>query len=291
MSNCFGDFNMMYDIAGVKTLFHYDFVTGIEWLDGYRNYFCGRPDIEVYFKGVDSIGFPDGKVTQDQGLCWCVAPDRKVSIIVYSPMPSRHEEIVCRFNIEQNWDVVNALYLKNAPGIEEAIIKFLGNIILRYVILKHKGILLHASSVKWNNHGIAFAAPSGTGKSTHADLWKRYYGAAVLNDDSPAIKIKDNDIFVFGTPWSGSQGINTNDNAHLDMIVILEQATENHISKLETRQILSRLMPRFLVPFHDEDLMKTAIDNISQIIESTPVYLLCCKPEKEAVDLVIGCLK
>ena len=282
---------MMYDIAGVKMVFHYDFSNCIQWLDEDLADFTGKPDVEVFFKGVGSICFPQGKITKDNDFCWCVNPNGKVSIIIFNPLFCKHEEIICRFDVEKNWNVINVTYIKHVPGIEEAIIKFLGNIILRYVILKYDGILLHASSIKWSNRGITFTAPSGTGKSTHASLWRQFYGAVVLNDDSPAIKIKDNDIFVFGTPWSGSQGINTNDNAHLDMIVILEQATENHISKLETRQILSRLMPRFLVPFHDEDLMKTAIDNISQIIESTPVYLLCCKPEKEAVDLVIDCLK
>lgn len=31
---------------------------------------------------------------------------------------------------------------------------------------------LHASVIRVNGHGILFSAPSGTGKSTQADLWE-----------------------------------------------------------------------------------------------------------------------
>ena len=279
---------MMYDIAGVKMVFHYDFSSSIGWLDEYLTDFDGDPNVEVYFKGVEDIDLPDGKVIKDTDFSWCIAPDGKVSIVIFNPLILNDEEIVCRFDVEKDWTAVNVSYIKQQPGIEEDLITFLGNLILRYVILKYDGILLHASCLKWNNHGIAFTAPSGTGKSTHADLWKKLYGAVIINDDSPALKLTDNGIFVFGTPWSGSRGINTNDNAHLDMIVILEQASENSILKLEKRRILPGLMPRFLLPLYDNELMKTALDHIERIIESTPVYLLKCKPEKEAVDLVLG---
>lgn len=278
---------MMYDIAGVKMALNYDFTHSVESLDGYRSGFAGKSDVEAFFTGVADIAFPEGKVTRDNGFNWCVAPDGKVSIVVFNPAVFDREEIVCRFDVEKDWTAVNVRYLKRAPGIGEALTTFLSNIILRYAILKHDGILLHASSIKWNGHGIAFAAPSGIGKSTHADIWRQLYGAVILNDDSPAIKLTDNGIFIFGTPWSGTRRINTNDSARLDMIVILEQASENRITKLEKQRVLSGLLPRFLMPLYDNEMMKTAFDHIERIIGSTPVYLLECRPEKAAADLVL----
>ena len=42
------------------------------------------------------------------------------------------------------------------------------------VLINHTGFILHSSFISWQNNGILFTAPSGTGKSTQADLWKKY---------------------------------------------------------------------------------------------------------------------
>ena len=58
-------------------------------------------------------------------------------------------------------------------------------------------------------------AVSGTGKSTHTGLWKKYYGAQVeiLNDDKPAIRFEDGLPYLYGTTWSGKQEREWNQNA------------------------------------------------------------------------------
>ena len=46
------------------------------------------------------------------------------------------------------------------------------------------GMMLHSSCVVYNNRAYLFSAPSGTGKSTHTQLWlKRFPGSYILNDD------------------------------------------------------------------------------------------------------------
>lgn len=38
----------------------------------------------------------------------------------------------------------------------------------------YQRFLMHGTVVSWQGQGYLFAAPSGTGKSTHAALWKKY---------------------------------------------------------------------------------------------------------------------
>ena len=48
-------------------------------------------------------------------------------------------------------------------------------------------LLMHGSALSMDGIGYLFTAPSGTGKSTHAALWRQVFGERVqmLNDDSP----------------------------------------------------------------------------------------------------------
>ena len=56
------------------------------------------------------------------------------------------------------------------------------------VLVNHQGFILHSSFISWQNNGILFTAPSGTGKSTQADLWKKYEDADIYNGDRTIIR-------------------------------------------------------------------------------------------------------
>ena len=49
--------------------------------------------------------------------------------------------------------------------------------------------MLHSSAVVADGKAYLFTADSGTGKSTHTQLWPRMFGdrAYILNDDKPAL--------------------------------------------------------------------------------------------------------
>lgn len=47
-----------------------------------------------------------------------------------------------------------------------------GMLAMELVFIINQGFQLHASVINWKDKGILFSAPSGTGKSTQADLWK-----------------------------------------------------------------------------------------------------------------------
>lgn len=165
-------------------------------------------------------------------------------------------------------------------------------IVFRYYLLHYDGLVIHASTLKWQGKGLMFSAPSGTGKSTHVKLWQEYMeDIIVLNDDTPAVRIINNIPYVFGTPWSGSSFINSNDSAPLAGIVVLEQSQHNVIRRITNQEAILKLMPRVFLPYFDENLMNIAITTFEKIIVSVPIYLLKCRPDKEAVELVCQCVK
>lgn len=150
------------------------------------------------------------------------------------------------------------------------------------------GLVMHGSSIAYRGRGVVFSAPSGTGKSTHAGLWKTYYGEDVchINDDKPAIRFWDDRPVVYGTPWSGKTDLNTNTSAPLEAIVFLKQAPHNAIYSLSPEEAMMHIHRETVRPFYDEGLGLKVLDTTQHLIQSVPTYLLECTISREAVDLV-----
>ena len=95
------------------------------------------------------------------------------------------------------------------------------------VIMPEKGVfLMHGSALSFDGNGILFLADSGVGKSTHAKFWQKTFGDRIvmINDDKPLIKINDDGVFIYGTPWSGKYGINTNISAPLKVMCEIKRS-------------------------------------------------------------------
>ena len=67
--------------------------------------------------------------------------------------------------------------------------------------------LLHGSAVAVDGMCYLFTARSGTGKSTHTKLWRRMLGsrAVMVNDDKPLLRVEENGVTVFGTPYKSAR--------------------------------------------------------------------------------------
>ncbi len=73
---------------------------------------------------------------------------------------------------------------------------------------------------------LFFSADSGVGKSTHTALWHKVYGdkVQIINDDKPIIRLENNELIVYGSPFAGGTMKFQNDSAVLGAIVFLEEA-------------------------------------------------------------------
>ena len=69
-----------------------------------------------------------------------------------------------------------------------------------YALLNADAIVFHSSAIMVDNEAYLFTAQSGTGKSTHARLWREMLGdrAVMINDDKPIIRYVDGDFYVYG---------------------------------------------------------------------------------------------
>ena len=149
--------------------------------------------------------------------------------------------------------------------------------------------LMHGAVVAVGDKAWLFTAPSGTGKTTHINLWlKNIPGSYVVNGDKPLIHIGD-ECTVYGTPWAGKEGMNRNVGVKLCGIVILYRGAENHIEKVPMTQILPVLIQQSYRPKEKSELEKT-LSLLSRLGRKIPMYQLYCNMNSEAAFVAYNVL-
>ena len=157
---------------------------------------------------------------------------------------------------------------------------------LEKILLPKDMLVLHSSYIIYDNKAILFTAPSGTGKSTQADLWKKYRNAEIVNGDRSIMQVTDHAVQTHSLPFCGSSGININKSAPLAGIIMLEQAPENSIQKCPPAMAIRKLYSECSINHWNSEAVETAFQIIEKIVERIPVYILKCTISEEAVNLV-----
>ena len=153
-------------------------------------------------------------------------------------------------------------------------------------LLYYQAFILHSSFISWQNNGILFTAPSGTGKSTQADLWKKYEDADIYNGDRTIIRKIDGKYYGFGSPYAGSSGIYRNESAPIKAIVVIEQGPDNVIRRLHGREAFLPLFRETLMNTWNKEYMEKMTDLLMDAACQIPVYHLSCRPDQDAVNTV-----
>lgn len=117
-------------------------------------------------------------------------------------------------------------------------------LLFAYNAVQKDALMLHASVTMNGGKGYLFLGKSGTGKSTHSQLWlDNIPECELLNDDNPVIRVIDGVPTVFGTPWSGKTPCYKNKSVPVGGIVRLSQAPFNKITRLGIFEAYAALMP------------------------------------------------
>lgn len=190
-----------------------------------------------------------------------------------------------RVTYEENRDITIE-YLTNAGADLFKTSGLISTLGLERMLLSFGALILHASFVSWKEGGILFTAPSGTGKSTQAELWRRFAGADVLNGDRACLRRRDGRWMAYGIPYAGSSDIYRNESVPIRAIVSLRQAPENRIRRMGLRECIGSLLPELSVHRWDPAFVNGAMDLAMELMQQIPVYRLECRPDEEAVQVL-----
>lgn len=144
-------------------------------------------------------------------------------------------------------------------------------------------LLVHGSALCMDQKAYLFTAKSGTGKSTHARLWRETFGDRVLmiNDDKPLLKIENKKVTVYGTPWDGKHHLSTNTSAELKAILWLNRSETNHIEPMTKADVFPVIFSQAYRSTDPVKMQKTlALEK--QLINVVDFYKLSCNMEPDA---------
>lgn len=153
-------------------------------------------------------------------------------------------------------------------------------------------VLMHGSCVATDGEGYLFAAKSGTGKSTHARLWRELLGdrATMINDDKPLVRVTKDETRIFGTPWDGKHHLSTNTSVPLKAICFLERGEKNAIRRITAAEAYPVLLQQIYRP-NDGAAMKKTLALADRLIASVDLWRLTCNTDPEAARVAYNAMK
>lgn len=164
-------------------------------------------------------------------------------------------------------------------------------LVMEDLFLKNNSIVLHSSNILFKDKSILFTAPSGTGKSTQANLWNETLKAKIINGDRTLIKKIGNEYFAMGIPFCGSSSICENERHPVGIIVLLKQGNENCIRKISKIEAYKRIISEVTVNIWDKESVLKVSDIVEDVVNNIEIIELTCLPNEDAVILLRDYLK
>lgn len=160
----------------------------------------------------------------------------------------------------------------------------------------HNAFVLHSVAFDVNGVGVAFAAHSGTGKTTHTMLWQQLLGdkMTIVNGDKPIVRFFDNlenapegtEIgvpYAYGTPWNGKEHLGCNMRTPLKHICFIERSETNYVEKISANDAIDRIFNQVYMPQNPEAMMNT-MQLINRLINSCELWIIHCNMDISAAQ-------
>lgn len=147
-------------------------------------------------------------------------------------------------------------------------------------------LLIHASLVRHRGIGYAFTAESGTGKSTHVNLWMRNIDECdIMNDDNPIVRIIDGKAYIYGSPWSGKTPCYRDVKAPLGAVMRVIRGKMNVMERLEPKLAFATLISSCSALKCEPAVYGNMCNTIAMVVQSARVYAMYCLPNNEAAKV------
>lgn len=153
----------------------------------------------------------------------------------------------------------------------------------------HNAFVLHSACFDVDGVGVAFSAHSGTGKTTHMNLWQELLGdkMVVVNGDKPIVRFFDdepNTPYAYGTPWNGKEGLGCNMRTPLKHICFIERSNTNFVEKMDKADAIDRIFNQVYMPKDPIAVMNT-MTLIDRLLSCCNLWTIHCNMETDAAEI------
>ena len=159
-------------------------------------------------------------------------------------------------------------------------------LLFAFSTVQKKTLEMHAAVVVRDEKGYLFLGKSGTGKSTHARQWLQAFPDSwLLNDDNPILRLTEQGLRVYGSPWSGKTPCYLNRSAAVGGIIKLSQAPHNEARRMTTSEAYAYMLSSSSGLKIDPVTMDAMYETISELVLRYPVHHLDCLPNTDAAEV------
>lgn len=180
-----------YEIASVKMKVYTEDVIDLDRFMLFKAEPFIDPAMNVAITKTNDI-IPRGRVLSHlKNVTVMEMPNGKQGVVFFSEDGSP----IAYLETDNGWQNVEIKYKIFSYIKNYSITDILIGSAFKNIIVHNGGLVVHSSAIYYSGIGVAFSAPSGTGKSTHANLWNMFYHAQILNDDAP-VSIKEQTLLL-----------------------------------------------------------------------------------------------
>ena len=153
----------------------------------------------------------------------------------------------------------------------------------------HNAFVLHSACFDVEGTGVAFAAHSGTGKTTHMNLWQKHLGdkMVVVNGDKPIVRFFDDEPetpYAYGTPWNGKEKLGCNMRTKLQHICFIERSETNYVEPMNKQDVIDRIFNQVYMP-KDPVAVVNTMQLIDRLLSCCKLWTIHCNMEDDAAKI------
>ncbi len=153
----------------------------------------------------------------------------------------------------------------------------------------HNAFVFHSACFDVDGVGVAFAAHSGTGKTTHMNLWQKYLGdkMVVVNGDKPIVRFFDDEPetpYAYGTPWNGKERLGCNMRTKLQHICFIERSETNFVEQMKKEDVIDLIFNQVYMP-KDPVAVANTMQLIDRLLSCCKLWKIHCNMEDEAAKI------
>ncbi len=179
-------------------------------------------------------------------------------------------------------DVTDEVLAKEQALATESISAAYGECLAVYRLLGEQlplwdGCIFHGAAIAFDGKAYLFAAPSGTGKTTHISYWKKAFGhrVSIVNGDKPILRYLDGVLYAWGTPWAGKESLHRNVGVPVGGICFLSRGETDRIVPAEASSCVAAALSQIYLPQGQEAMDKT-LTLLDRILRDVPLWKLEC---------------
>ena len=256
-----------------------------EWkLDPYSVYDRHQP-VDLYIENAD-VAIDEETVLYEQqdGFFLRRISRTKEGGMLWQYLRKKNMNVLLSYHVSADWKRITLLK-DHSSSCGQMAFEYLAHL-LTACMLAHGLLTFHGVLMEYEGNGIIISAASGTGKTTHARLWRDLRRALIINGDRAVCAKTAEGWTGYGLPWSGTSGEQINRSVAIRALVVLRRGETNEAHRISALEAFHQVFAHVLYPSWDKALAEKMMDLLESFLRDVPIFLLSCRPDAESVDVL-----